>query len=281
MNYHHAYHAGHSADVFKHFVLYTLLKQLTEKDKPLSYIDTHAAYAFYQLNDIKSQKTQAYQDGISRLWEQASISPHLLPFLNLIKTLKSQENEPIPQYYPGSAWIAHQLLRKDDKLFLSDLNPDATAHLKANFRTDPSTQVAHQDGFMQLNAWLPPKPARGLVFIDPPYEKSDDWDRIVKTCSQCLARWSIGTIVIWYPIKSDSQIKRFYNNLSKLDCKSILAIEFCPLASDVSQRLNGSGMIVINPPWKFESKLSPALQDLLRLYDEKNAYTDCHFLKNS
>ncbi len=43
LSYQHAYHAGNAADVIKHLTLSRLFYYLTQKDKPLFYLETHAA----------------------------------------------------------------------------------------------------------------------------------------------------------------------------------------------------------------------------------------------
>lgn len=264
MNYHHAYHAGHSADIFKHFTLYLLLEALTQKEKPLSYIETHAAYAYYDLNSSLSQTTQEYKQGIERLW-LTQPTGKLKDFLEIIKQFNHAKKANDLRFYPGSAWFAHTLLRNDDKMYLADINKDAISHLKYTLTPPPIVALNHQDGYQALNAWLPPKPARGLVLIDPPYEKSDDWTQVIKACQLAYKRWSHGIYAIWYPIKSSYEIKKFYNALSQLSFTEILITEFFPSAADVAQRLNGSGMIIINPPWQFNAVLDRELKELLTI----------------
>lgn len=264
MNYHHAYHAGHSADIFKHFTLYQLLKTLCKKDKPLSYLETHAGFAYYDLKATLSQTTLAFQAGIQLLWDAAPTG-ELGAFLALIQTLHQQLNVQELQYYPGSAWFAHQLLRPLDVMFLADINPEAAQHLKARLKSPPKIHIYNQDGYALLPAWLPPKPARGLVLIDPPYEKSADWDQVIQACKTGFQRWPHGTYAIWYPIKTGPVLKHFYQQLATLPFENILAIEFCPLAADVGQRLNGTGIVLINPPWQFEITLNPLLETLLEI----------------
>lgn len=266
MNYHHAYHTGHSADIFKHFTLYLLLQALTKKDKPLSYIETHSGYAYYDLKSELPQTTQAYQEGISLLW-QANPQGELGNFLQLIKTLNPKHEL---RYYPGSAWFAHHVLRPDDVMFLADINAEANQSLKAELISLPKIHVANKDGYSLLSSWLPPKPARGLVLIDPPYEKNDDWQRAVQACVMGLKRWAHGTYIIWYPIKNNAIVKQFYQNISALDFKEKIAIEFSPLANDVGQRLNGTGMLIINPPWQFQETITPLLDELLSILQQGN-----------
>ena len=47
-SYRHAFHAGNHADVLKHMTLLHICQYMTQKDKPLTYIDTHAGVGMYQ-----------------------------------------------------------------------------------------------------------------------------------------------------------------------------------------------------------------------------------------
>ncbi len=281
MNYHHAYHSGHSADIFKHFTLYLLLKTLTKKEKPMAYLETHAAFAYYDLkNNALTQTTQAYQTGIRLLWD-ANITGPLENFLMLIKQFNQQKGSATLQFYPGSAWFAHACLRPNDTLYLADIDPEAIAHLKTNLKPPPALRCNQQDGYALLTTWLPPRPARGLLHIDPPYENSQDWQRTIEACYQGYQRWSQGVYVIWYPIKQDAQLNLFYKNLSQLPFEKILIAECCPLAADVAQRLNGSGMAILNPPWQFDHTLTTELAALFPILKQSDkGYCEVRFLKS-
>lgn len=274
MNYDHSYHTGHSADIFKHLILYKLISYLKQKPKPMSYLDTHAAFAFYALDNEKTQKTRAYDEGISLIWNSQIASSDLKAYLALIKSLKQQEKAETPLYYPGSAWIAQQLLDENDSLYLCDVNSEAVKHLRTELRGKSKIQLAHQNAFSQLNAWLPPKPARGLLFIDPPYEASNDWENTLALCQTCLARWPSACILIWYPIKVNTLIEKFYKKLSTLSLNSLLQIHFLPLGNEIENRLNGSGLALINAPWGFAETLDAPLKELFTLLNKSNgSYT--------
>ncbi|EKD75791.1 MAG: Protein containing DUF519 [uncultured bacterium] len=261
MNYLHAYHAGQAADLFKHFVLFELLKALLEKKKPLAYLETHAGFAYYDLKALPSQKTQSYQTGISLLW-QAQPQTKLKQFFDVIKKLNLTHDTTTLRYYPGSAWIANQLLTRKNPLYLCDKNETAIHHLKTHL---PRTaHLYHEDGYKLLTSLLPPKTKRGLLFIDPPYE-SDEWEHILQACTIIHKKWAFGTTAIWYPIKNDPLLKKFYRSFQELPFNKKENIEFCLFSKDVSQRLNGSGIFLINPPWKFKENIENSLQELKRI----------------
>ncbi|MBN8799292.1 MAG: 23S rRNA (adenine(2030)-N(6))-methyltransferase RlmJ, partial [Stenotrophomonas nitritireducens] len=45
-------------------------------------------------------------------------------------------------------------------------------------------------------------------------------------------------------------------------------------------RLNGSGMLLLNPPWQFDQALAPALPVLQRELGEAGASTRLEWIKN-
>ena len=49
VKYRHAFHAGNFADVMKHVALVAALLRLTEKDRPLFLLDTHAGRGRYEI----------------------------------------------------------------------------------------------------------------------------------------------------------------------------------------------------------------------------------------
>ena len=67
LSYQHIYHAGNLADVHKHGLLAWMLDYLTRKDKPLSYIETHAGRASYDLDADEARKTGEAAQGIRRV----------------------------------------------------------------------------------------------------------------------------------------------------------------------------------------------------------------------
>lgn len=261
MPYSHQYHAGSAADVFKHLVLVLLIKALTKKEKPLLYLDTHTGEALYDLQRKESQATAEFQQGIAKLWEEDKLSSEIQAYLNIIKSYNQQQL----RYYPGSARIAKSLLRPNDRLILIERDHQVCLSLKRSFVTEKQVKVYEQDAYQALQSFTPPKERRGLVLIDPPYETTNEFKVIVEQVLLAYRKWATGVYAIWYPIKDLSQVKDFYHLLKSCGIPNILVAEFCLLPSDVSQRLNGSGMIIINPPWQVDLQLQSALPQLLNI----------------
>ncbi len=267
MNYRHRFHAGNFADVVKHSVLALLLKSLHRKDTPFCYLDTHAGAGRYDLMGEAAQKTGEYRDGILRLWQTPAL-PELADYLAAVRAINA---DGALHYYPGSPLIARFFLRPRDRLVLLERQPDDSAQLNTAFAGDRRVTVATQNGYAGLKALLPPKEKRGLVLIDPPYESDKEYGQVIEGLRIAQARWASGIFALWYPIKSRPPVERFQRALLATGIRKILAIDFCPYPEDSSFRLNGCGMVVVNPPWKLDETLQTLLPKLLAVLGQHPA----------
>jgi 23S rRNA (adenine2030-N6)-methyltransferase len=283
MNYRHAYHAGNFADVVKHAVLCRALVHLQQKPAAFRVLDTHAGSGIYDLAGIEAGKTGEWRNGIGRLLgddarplpEQARVL--LAPYLDAVAALNPSGKLTV---YPGSPAIVRAALRRQDRLIACELEPKAAAALAACLRGDPRAKALTIDGWTALAAYVPPKERRGLVLMDPPYEAQEDEFRpILKALREGLERWPTGTYALWYPIKRGRSLQPFLRKAALLPCKSALRIELLVRPDDSALRLNGSGMLVINPPWKLDEDLAPALPVLARLLGEHDPAWRLEWLK--
>ncbi|GAB4369957.1 MAG: 23S rRNA (adenine(2030)-N(6))-methyltransferase RlmJ [Kiloniellaceae bacterium] len=269
MNYRHAYHAGNFADVVKHAVLALALDRLKAKEGAFCVLDTHAGIGRYDLDAPEARKTGEYRDGIARLLarDPKTLPGDLRPYLGAVKALNGGAGGlQHLRWYPGSPRLVRSLLRAQDRLVALELHPEDAATLKALFQRDPQVSVRQEDGYTGLKALLPPKERRGLVLIDPPFEADDEFERVLRGLRQAHRRWATGTYVIWYPIKHRAPVAAFHDALKATGITRILAVELLLRPADDAGRLNGCGLILVNPPWPLEDKLKtlmPALAEIL------------------
>jgi 23S rRNA (adenine2030-N6)-methyltransferase len=263
MNYRHSYHAGGAADIVKHLVLTCLLRALNQKPTPYFYLETHAGAGCYDLKSAEAQQSHEYLTGIARLWRAPTLSPSLDAFRQMIRSINPGELH----YYPGSPWFAARLARSEDKLLFCELQPDVYTCLRQNFSHDKRCRCEQREGYASLKAVLPPLQRRGLVFIDPPFENTKEYQCLVEYLQLAYRRWPTGIYAIWYPIKDSRSIQVFYRQLQQLGIAKMLYAELCPWPRDVGGRLNGSGVVIVNPPWKLEEELSGLFAELL-LYQQ-------------
>jgi 23S rRNA (adenine2030-N6)-methyltransferase len=252
MNYRHQFHAGNIADVFKHLILIRVLQALRLKDTPFCVIDTHAGSGLYRL-----QAPGEFEQGIGRLWPVRADWPPLAEYFALLAPL----NRKGFNAYPGSPWIIRALLRPQDRAVFIERQPDEVAALRDNLHDRRGVTINEADAWAALKGLLPPKENRGLVFIDPPYEKPDELDLVAQALRAAYVRWRNGLYLVWYPIKARRPVEKLHDAVRALGAEA-LAVELLTLPEDMPQRLNGSGVILINPPWKLEETLRTLLPPL-------------------
>jgi 23S rRNA (adenine2030-N6)-methyltransferase len=272
MNYRHIFHAGNICDTVKHATLALVLDYLRAKAAPYFILDTHAGVGRYDLTDPRAQKTAEAQHGILRLWDSVALTtlPVFAPYNAALRKLNSKTCE----VYPGSPLLAEYFLRPDDRMTACELHPEDAEELKRNTYIYPNIHTHARDGYEALKAFLPPPEKRGLVLIDPPYEQPDEYDRLATHFISAYHRWPQGIYMLWYPIKERPAIWRFHEQLTASGIGKILNAEFIYQEETRHDRLNGSGLIIINPPWQLDKKLNELFTALhLALNTEHQAIT--------
>lgn len=280
LSYRHGFHAGNHADVLKHAVQSLILEALSIKEKGFSYIDTHSGAGGYALSHEWTQKKSEYLGGIAPLWQTRELWPELAGYFAAISAMNSamqpdtQDDEAL-NFYPGSPKVAEYFKRPQDSLTLMELHNNEVELLRENMapqgrRSGRSSgrnkgpTIHHQDGFSGLIGLLPPTPKRGLVLIDPPYELKEDYQTLVETMVQAHKRWSIGIYAIWYPLlaKDGDRSAGLKNALADCGFDNVLCAELSVSQQAQDFGMHGSGMIILNPPWKLDQQLSTLLPRL-------------------
>lgn len=260
LSYRHNFHAGNFADVHKHIVLTLLLKALQQKEAPLCYLDTHGGAGCYDLEAAAAKKNREHHDGILRIWseKQSDTPPPIRDYLNVIKKINTDRGSAAGElrYYPGSPLIVQELLRPQDRMVVNELHSSDFPPLSALFSHDSRVAVHHQDGYLSLKAALPPKERRGLVLIDPAFELKDEFERCVEQLAAAWQRWPTGVYALWYPLLTRTTIKQLERRLLSAGLERVLISEIAVQRDDVPRRLNGSGVVIVNPPWKLATQLS-------------------------
>ena len=250
MNYRHAYHAGNVGDVLKHLVLVSILRRLLAKEKPFSYLETHAGRGLYDLQGVAARRSGEAAHGVLRLAGAARPPQPVRQFLDLLRALPG--NEHTLRWYPGSPLLARALLREQDRALVMELNPEEARVLAKRLAGDRRVQVQCRDGWAALDSLLPPTPRRGLLLIDPPYESDQDMHRMLKAIAGSARRWPVGIVAGWYPIKRRQDLRAFYEAATAAAPAPLLRVELCPLPDDLPARMNGSGLLVYQPPWQLD-----------------------------
>ena len=293
LSYQHIFHAGNHADILKHCVLIQVLTSLNKKEKPYTFFDTHAASGLYDLTDGRSLKTGEAGRGIMTLTKDGQagnsgndkpLPPLLQSYLDFVKPYIADSR------YPGSPEIERCFMREQDTLILSELHPQEIENLRENMKRPrektPSVQIHKRNGWEMLTALTPPATKRGAVLIDPSYEETDDYAQAADTITAVHKKWSNGIIMLWYPLLAhrEGEIESMLDRITegaraqnsnieianlqlevfdKNEHKEVSLEDFRASEGKNPPRLYGSGMLVLNSPWKLEEECS-ALIDYLK-----------------
>ena len=268
MNYQHEFHAGNFADVFKHAVFCRILHHLRDKPAAFRVIDTHAGAGLYDLTNEKAMRGGEWHGGIGKLMDARIPEPVatlLSPYLDVVRAVNERGQL---RTYPGSPALARAWLRPQDRLIVCEVEPKTAAALRRNLRSDTRIKTLAVDGWVALNAYVPPKERRGVVLIDPPFEAEDDFHRLANGLASAHRKWATGIYALWYPIKGRRDPDTLAKRVRRSALPKVLRAELLVSQLGDPTRLNGAGLIMVNPPWTLENELSvllPALAGTLGL----------------
>ena len=261
LSYRHMFHAGNFADVFKHALLTRLLIALAAKEKPYFYLDTHAGIARYDLMHEWAQKAREYDNGIARLWNANDLPAELEPYMGAVRAANPH---PTLRYYPGSPLIARRFMRDNDRTILVELNKVDCDELKSVMAGERHVTVQCIDAYQSLKSYLPPPERRGLALIDSSFDRSREFDRIVRALKEAHSRWSTGMYAVWYPIMEAAPMRDFALDLQRSGIRKILRAELMVRERDESGIVPGCGMLVVNPPWKLDEEAKTIVKYLAK-----------------
>ncbi len=263
MNYRHAYHAGNFADVLKHVILARVIEHLKAKPQAFRVIDTHAGVGRYDLGGSEAAKTSEWRDGIGRLM-QATVSDDVSALLEpYLSTVRDMNGSGPPQVYPGSPLIARTLMRRDDQLVANELHSEDFLELKALFHKVRDSKALNLDAWVAVKSLLPPKERRGLVLIDPPFERADEFECIADGLEEALRRFATGIYIVWYPLKDERAADRFIAKVRTAGGAKGLDVRFQIRQPGPDTGLAANAILIINPPYKLKGELAVLLPFLV------------------
>jgi 23S rRNA (adenine2030-N6)-methyltransferase len=249
--YRHHFHAGNFADVFKHALLVRLLVALAGKDKPLCYVDTHAGIGRYDLTHPWARKNAEFRDGIARLIDRDDVPAGIVPYLDAVR---AENRGGRLRFYPGSPRLARRFLRPADRLVLSELNEADAAALGGLFARDRKVTVHLMDGYHSLKAHLPPPERRGLVLVDSSFDRAGELRRVARALAAGYERWPTGVYALWYPLLESPAMRGFERDIVASGIRKILQLELSVHPEGTSPTLRGCGLVVVNPPFRFDEE---------------------------
>lgn len=278
LSYQHEYHAGNHADILKHICLVRILQSLCRKEKPFTVIDSHAGAGVFSLEDERILKTGEADGGIKKLMSHImEYTPEMTDVPEAISAyIEAEKKYYDKSTYAGSVELERLFLRNCDKHFIIEKHPQAVEKLKILLETDSDvkTTLLNSDSYEQLNALTPPQIKRGLVLCDPSYEDASDYVNVTNALKTVRKKWNTAIIALWYPLLSrrkneTAQMLSALEDFSKLGtmpCESFRCELIVKKQESISEEskahLYGSGMLIINPPWKLKDEMTEVVEYL-------------------
>nr|MBV6630461.1 23S rRNA (adenine(2030)-N(6))-methyltransferase RlmJ [Oceanococcus sp. HetDA_MAG_MS8] len=263
LSYQHGYHAGNHADLLKHCALALCLQARLRKSSPLCVFDTHSGRGLYDLADVQALKNQEFASGIAAVWEQRQALPELYR-----QALAHYNGNGALRYYPGSAAIIAKALRPQDEAIFCEAHPAEHAALAHNLHGQSGLRILAADGWQQARALLPPAQKRGLVLIDPSYERPEDFQAAASLANHLCKHFRAATILIWFPCLAGSgNLRRALAPLAQgRDCWTAEL----SLAQSGERGMHASAMACINAPFGAAQALNQCMHALLPLLGPTN-----------
>ena len=275
MKYRHQYHAGNFADVHKHVLLLDILSALTRKDKALLFVDTHAGRGEYDLHPGDAQHPAEWQAGVAKLLAATPRHASLVRYRDLISAGVHGGS----LHYPGSPLLAIRALRAVDRVVLFETQREEAGNLRKVLPERDRTRVEIGDGFAGLRALLPPPERRGCVLIDPPYEEREDLALVQAAVRDALQRFESSVMLLWLPVKMRGDFDAWLAQLRGASARPLLVSLLWMHPCDSRAALNGSALVVVNPPYLVEEGMREWLPELRTLLG--GAQSGCEVLTTS
>ena len=264
MKYRHSFHAGNFADVHKHTTLLALIASLQRKDKGFLYLETHAGRGAYDLSE--SPGSRASRTGLTRILAEPGESAEIQAYGKAVRHWREVAKD--RNAYPGSPLMAAGTLRDQDRAILIEQQPPEAHALERALSHHAKVRIELGDGYELLRGHLPPVERRGLVLIDPPYEESArDFDQARTAIGAILQRFATAVIMLWYPIKDARDTQLWRKRLRASVQQAVLVSELWVHPCDSRVALNGSGLIIIHPPYRLAERMRIWLPQLVGMLD--------------
>jgi 23S rRNA (adenine2030-N6)-methyltransferase len=148
--------------------------------------------------------------------------------------------------YPGSPWLIAGALRRDDRYLACELRPDEHGALRTLMKERANVTTLCADGY-QVAAERTPA-GRTLVLIDPPFERADDYARIVETVAAVRRRNREAALLIWLPLKDLETFDGFLRDLEDATPAPLTVVETRMRPLTDPMKMNGCALVLVGGP---------------------------------
>lgn len=263
MNYRHAFHAGNFADLIKHAALLQVLDR--RGPGPLSVIDTHAGRGLYDLGGPEAQRSGEAAAGIGQLMQARDLPQAFAPLRAAVSELNKGGET---RLYPGSPLLIARALKPGDSYLACELRPEEHSALAEALKGRQGVKTTCADGFAEARARVPAQGA-ALVLIDPPFERADDYDRIVETLAAVARRNPRAQVMIWLPIKDLETFDGFLREAEEAGAGPLTVVEARMRPLSDPMKMNGCALVFARPTPGLEPVLEQICAWTVRTLGEK------------
>jgi 23S rRNA (adenine2030-N6)-methyltransferase len=247
LNYRHAFHAGNFADLAKHAIVLQLLARLTT-GATIAVLDTHAGAGMYDLNDPTSRRSGEADAGVKRLMEAKAPPAVFDPLTSAVRACNPSGEL---SRYPGSPVLIVGALRPVDRFLGCELRPDDYAVLNRELKraaaaAKVTAHAVERDGYREIASFVK-RESRGLVLIDAPFERGDEYDQVLAAV-RTLADHRGMSAAIWTPLKDLETFDSFLRGLEALDVDDVVVAEVRLRPLSDPMKMNGCAMVLVNAP---------------------------------
>lgn len=252
-DYDHRFHAGNVGDVLKHFALRVWARSL-QSNGALHFVDTHAGAGMFKL-----PAQGEWQEGIGRL-DARSIDQAPASIVDFITAVGTTRTPGKGGLYPGSPALFRSLLRPEDRLTVCELMEAPAGKLSTHYAEDAQVEVHRGDGLAALvEAARGSDDAQLAAFIDPPYVSKGEWQTVADAIIAAKSARPSACVCLWYPIKSLTRPQALRATLREAGIAGAsIDLISTPLRLK-KKRLNGSGLLIVDPPNSVLTTLATAL----------------------
>ena len=244
MNYRHAFHAGNFADLVKHAALLDLLGRMQTLGQPLSVFDTHAGRGLYDLTGEEAERSGEARAGIGQLMQAVDLPPSLQPLRQAVAKLNGGGQAAL---YPGSPLLVASALRKGDTYLGCELRPQEHTALGQAVAGWPAASTVCADGYVEVQKRLS-KDGAALVLIDPPFEKSDDYERCAAAVASMTRKNPAAVVMVWLPVKDLETFDAFLREAEDAYDGPLLVAEARMRPLNDPMKMNGCALVLANAP---------------------------------
>lgn len=215
-------------------------------------LDTHAGAGSYDLESAEARRSKEAEAGVMKLMG-ADAPPELASLKAAVAAANPGGGVKV---YPGSPVLIARRLRPGDRYLGCELRPDDQAELSKRLRRWPAASARQEDGYDVLADWSAVD-AR-LALIDPPFERGDEYARVVGGVRAVMARHPETVFAIWTPLKDLETFDAFLGGLEAIPGVKGLVVQVRLRTLDDPLRLNGCAMVVLGGEALLESLEGPS-----------------------